>query len=234
MPYANAYGIFYFETKNRFGQVSMSTLCVALDRVTYISGNPNALVGIYRIDTRMAGPVYMHISGRTTGRSVVVVDAKLFVKAWRRGAGPAWLGWLYCCLVSRWKDFDCGERYVRWLPYRSVGVWSRDEKFHYADDALRQSREYSVPMPTVAVNSKKKAIEMGNSITRTLWLLVKGAEAFPVECWTEDAMALQRLAGVTWGDPPATAQQITAGYSFEKYIEERLMNMELPREEQGA
>ena len=61
------------------------------------------------------------------------------------------------------------------------------------------------------------AVDFTDGITRTLWLLVNGAPAFPVECRRQKAEALSCAAGVDWAQW-LTVQDLTGDLSWSDWL----------------
>lgn len=193
---------------------------VELTRRTFLHGS--TLTAIYRVETGLQGPVFMRVDRSNymnDKRAVVIVDAARFLKAWRAGAGRAWLGYLHAAIDPvrrRWFD---GPGRDQWLPYLSLAAWRSDYKFHHAQEGFSQCAASPVPLARVGIGFAPDSVGFSNGITRTLWLLANGAIAFPVECSAESADRLQRSAGAHWAHW-LTVEELTGDYSWATYLGE--------------
>jgi hypothetical protein len=127
-------------------------------------------------------------------RGVVIVDAKKFLKLWR--ADPAGMQ----------------RKHAQGNPQ----TWPQDRKFKAAVDGFSYGIENPVPLAQVSYSEVKllsvsyrflwfgrqvhtrhvRYVSFINGITRTIWLLSHGCEAFPVECRMTSAHKLHRAAAV--------------------------------------
>ena len=172
-------------------------------------GTPNA---IYAVPTPLRGIAYLRVA-RTPycndERTVVIADAARFLAAWRIDAGPRWRGqWM------RLTDHFRGRSPERnkWLPHLSPRAWANDYKFGDAEDGFSQGRDNPVPLAEVGLGGRV-GVGFTNGITRTLWLLVQQAHAFPVECRTSSSSTLHALIGQP-GTTPQTVDALTRGIAL--------------------
>jgi len=127
-------------------------------------------------------------------RGVVMVDARKFLKLWR--ADP----------------YQTHQEIARGNPR----TWRQDRKFKDAVDGFSYGFTNPVPLAQVGYSEVKllsvsyqflrfgrkehrrhvRYLSFINGITRTIWLLSHGCEAFPVECRLPEAGHLHRAASV--------------------------------------
>jgi hypothetical protein len=127
-------------------------------------------------------------------RGVVIVDAKKFLGLWR--STPA------------------GSH--RQIALGSPETWQSDRKYAYATHGFSRGIKNPVPLACVSYSEGKKTIvsykflwfgrkeltshsahvSFINGITRTIWLLSNGCQAFPVECRMPSALQLHAKASV--------------------------------------
>ena len=127
-------------------------------------------------------------------RGVVIVDARKFLKLWR--ADP-------------YKNH-------REIAQGNPHTWRQDRKFKDAAEGFSYGFKNPVPLAWVGYAEVKllsvsykflwfgrkahtrhvRYISFVNGITRTIWLLSHGCEAFPVECRMPEAIKLHRAASV--------------------------------------
>ena len=127
-------------------------------------------------------------------RGVVLVDARKFLKLWR--ADP----------YKHHQEIATGNPHT----------WRQDRKFTAAAEGFSEGFANPVPLPEVAYTEVKqtsiayqclrfgrheqtryvRCVSFINGITRTIWLLSHGCEAFPVECPMSSALNFHRAASV--------------------------------------
>ena len=127
-------------------------------------------------------------------RGVVIVDARKFLQLWR--ADP----------------YKTHQETAQGNPH----TWRQDRKFNDAADGFSYGFKNPVPLAEVgyaevkilSVSSKflwfgrkehirhVRFVSFINGITRTIWLLSHGCEAFPVECPLPEAIKLYRAVSV--------------------------------------
>jgi hypothetical protein len=141
------------------------------------------------------------------GRAVVVVDSAKFLALWR--ADPNNLH----------RDVAMG----------SPKTWPSDYKYHWVVDGFSYGHENPVPLADVhhytaplTISSSKflglskrewreevEAVGFMNGITRTIWLLTQGCQAFPVKCSPACMVPLANAAAVS-GSLPYTVGDLAA------------------------
>jgi hypothetical protein len=142
-------------------------------------------------------PVFMRVDEtpyENEHRGVVIVDARKFLRLWR--ADP----------------YKTHQEIARGNPR----TWRQDRKFNDAADGFSYGFKNPVPLSWVGYEEVKilsvtyKFLRFGrkehirhvrfvsfiNGITRTIWLLSHGCEAFPVACEMPEAITLHRAASV--------------------------------------
>lgn len=167
----------------------------------------------FAVPTRDRGDVYMSID-RTNymndERTVVVVDAKKFLELWK--ADPYGLH-------SK-------------LAHGSPSTWPLDYKFKHAVDGFSHGSSNPVPLADVSCDIHIKTtpiytrnflffkkhvgdhtesipnVGFTNGVTRTIWLLYHGATYFPVLTRRSSADLLNKLAGMSGGEPMSVDQLI--------------------------
>ena len=127
-------------------------------------------------------------------RGVVIVDARKFLRLWR--AQPDGLH--------------------REIAQGNPDTWRQDRKFTSAAEGFSSGLANPVPLAQVGYAEVKQTsvshtflwfgrqeqtrqaryVSFINGITRTIWLLSHGCEAFPVECRMSSALNLHRAASV--------------------------------------
>jgi hypothetical protein len=145
---------------------------------------------------------------KNENRGVVMVDAKKFLKLWR--ADP----------YKHHQDIARGNPHT----------WRQDRKFKEATEGFSYGFTNPVPLAWVSYAEVKilsvsyKFLRFGrkehrrhvrylsfiNGITRTIWLLSHGCEAFPVECRMPEAHKLHRAASVA-GTQVFTVRDVQQG-----------------------
>ena len=127
-------------------------------------------------------------------RGVVMVDARKFLRLWR--ADP--------------------YKHHQEIAKGNPQTWRQDRKFTAAAEGFSYGIKNPVPLPEVEYAEIKqtsvsykflrfsrkehirhvRCVSFINGITRTIWLLSHGCEAFPVECQLPEARTLHRAASV--------------------------------------
>jgi hypothetical protein len=157
-------------------------------------GQPTALFAVPllgREPAYMSFPLHVH---RSSHSAVCIVSSSKFLELWQQ------------------------EPYSIHRPqsFGNQATWREDYKFHHADQGFAQGPTNPVPLAYVSFAVEQR-IEMSyrflwygktysmrrvphvgftNGVTRTIWLLANGCNAFPVECELPGAEELQRYAGV--------------------------------------
>ena len=142
-------------------------------------------------------PVFMRVDETPYGnenRGVVIVDAGKFLHLWR--ADP-------------YKDHQE-------IAQGNPDTWRKDYKFKYAVDGFSYGFKNPVPLAEVGYAEedirsvtytflrfgrrehirRARFVSFLNGITRTIWLLSHGCQAFPVECPLPEAINLHHAASV--------------------------------------
>jgi len=186
---------------------------------TFMNGVATA---IYAVQTAEAGTAYMSVARSNHGnekRVVIIVDAGRFRAAWRAATGPAWRGALHRWFGTWRRSFNVRRQ---WLAHLPVEAWRTDYKMRESARHSAQGQANPVPMTRVGLAGEKPedGIAFGDGTTRLLWLLVNGAQAFPVECRASEAEALQKLAGYqdTYG---LTVQELLGDMSWSAWLEQQ-------------
>ena len=156
-------------------------------------------------------PVFMCVQEtpyENENRGVVIVEARKFLKLWR--ADP----------YMHHQEIATGN----------PQTWRQDRKFTAAAEGFSYGIKNPVPLPEVEYAEVKilsvsyKFLRFGrkehirhvrylsfiNGITRTIWLLSHGCQAFPVECWMPAARKLHRAASVA-GTQVVTVRDVQQG-----------------------
>ena len=155
---------------------------------------------VFEVQTADVGPVYMSVERtpfRNAERCAVIVDSRKFLELWRRdpylthaevsnGNPDTW--------VQDYKypeaEHGFSHGFANPVPLAEVVCQT-----HVQRDAIWK-RRYLFFRECVGVQESRFAyVAFSNGITRTIWLLVHGAEYFPVECDASGAEALARAAG---------------------------------------
>jgi hypothetical protein len=154
-------------------------------------------MAIFSVSLADREPVFMSVDEtpyENENRSVVLVDARKFLKLWRTD------------------PYKTHQDIARGNPR----TWRQDRKFKDAAEGFSYGFENPVPLPEVEYAEVKilsvsyKFLRFGrkehirqvryvsfiNGITRTIWLLSHGCRAFPVECRMSSARKLHRAASV--------------------------------------
>ncbi|MCC8397634.1 hypothetical protein LJ656_34395 [Paraburkholderia sp. MMS20-SJTR3] len=168
---------------------------------------------IFCVPTKQRGDVWMRVSESERSQSVVEVDAARFVNAWRgpKSSHPEIahldeVGWR-----NDYKFHDAEEGFESgWgnpVPLAEVnaGFWLDDELAHGVVASGRfvrwVRRVFPAARSTAREPERHPYVSFTNGITRTIWLLVAGAERFPVMCGKEDAAILHHIAGARESTP---------------------------------
>ncbi len=142
-------------------------------------------------------PVFMSVAEtpyENEQRGVVIVEARKFLALWR--ADPSSLH--------------------REIARGNPDTWRTDRKFNDAAKGFSEGLTNPVPLARVGYSDREhtsvsykflwfgrqehtrqvRYISFINGVTRMIWLLSHGCEAFPVECPMPDALSLHRAASV--------------------------------------
>lgn len=181
---------------------------IALVDKRFLWNTPNA---IYRIETAKGGPVYMRTSlhGQADHRAVVIVDAAKFLAAWQEASRER----LLKNGVLSGPDN---------LPFLDESGWRADYKFSKAKDGFAQGIDNPVPLAEVGPFRSPDAkgpyaIGVTNGMTRTIWLLANGAQAFPVECSATSAQAIHANVGLK-EFPVCTVEQLLGFMTWDYWL----------------
>lgn len=149
---------------------------------------------IFHIPLPNRSPVFMSLPPcdvEDSSRSVVVVRARTFLTAWQ--ANP--------------NNIHAG------IANGNPTMWIKDRKFQEAAKGFEPGIENPVPLAEVECSmhenlrgpswfrflsyarDKQASVSFTNGVTRTIWLLVNGAESFPVECRSHSASLLAQHCG---------------------------------------
>jgi hypothetical protein len=173
----------------------MGSMAVALITIEKRYGTTR--MAIFSVSLADREPVFMSVAEtpyENENRGVVIVDAKKFLKLWR--ADP----------YKHHQDIARGNPHT----------WRQDRKFKEAAEGFSKGFTNPVPLAWVSYAEVKilsvsyKFLRFGrkehrrhvrylsfiNGITRTIWLLSHGCEAFPVECRMPEARNLHRAASI--------------------------------------
>jgi hypothetical protein len=154
-------------------------------------------MAIFSVSLADREPVFMSVAEtpyENEHRGVVIVDARKFLRLWR--AQPDGLH--------------------RKIALGNPDTWRQDDRFPAAAEGFSYGFENPVPLAQVGyaevtqTSVSYKFLRFGrkehiwhvryvsfiNGITRTIWLLSHGCEAFPVECRMSSALKLHRAASV--------------------------------------
>jgi len=154
-------------------------------------------MAIFSVSLADREPVFMSVAEtpyENEHRGVVIVDARKFLKLWR--ADP----------------YQTHQEITQGNPR----TWRQDDRFPAAAEGFSYGFTNPVPLAWVSYAEVKllsvsyKFLRFGrkehrrhvrylsfiNGITRTIWLLAHGCEAFPVECRLPEARNLHRSASV--------------------------------------
>jgi hypothetical protein len=170
---------------------------MAVSLITIEKRYDTTRMAIFSVSLADREPVFMSVAEapyENEHRGVVIVDARKFLKLWR--AQPA----------GRQQEIAQGN----------PDTWRQDRKFKDAAAGFSYGIKNPVPLAQVEYAEEKilsvsyKFLRFGrkehrqhvrylsfiNGITRTIWLLSHGCEAFPVECRLPEALNLHRTASV--------------------------------------
>ena len=162
-----------------------------------IEARYGAKTAIFSVPLADREPVFMCVREtpyENEHRGVVIVDARKFLKLWRAD--------LY--------------KHHQEIAQGNPQTWRQDRKFTSAAEGFSEGFANPVPLPEVEYAEGKqtsvsyKFLRFGrqeqtkhvryvsfiNGITRTIWLLSHGCQAFPVECRMSAAPKLHRAASV--------------------------------------
>lgn len=181
---------------------------VALADKRFIWSTPQA---IYRVETRKAGPVYMRMArhGPSPHWSIVIVDAAKFVAAWQESCKDR--------LQARGVMSDVDN-----LPFLDEKGWRADYKFGEAEKGFGHGIANPVPLAEVGPFRSPEAtgnyaIGIVNGMTRSIWLLANGAEAFPVACCTDSAQQMHANIGCK-EFPVCTVEQLLGFMTWDYWL----------------
>lgn len=157
-------------------------------------------IAIFEIETATCGNVYMSVARTNYGneeRCVVIVNSSKFLQLWRREP---------CSIHSD-------------ISFGNLSTWVNDSKYTYAIRGFSHGIKNPVPLANIVCQTHvenisvwrrkyllfKELVEIKENkfeyvafidgVTRTIWLLSKGVECFPVECPIDGAIRLAELAG---------------------------------------
>lgn len=155
---------------------------------------------IFEVPLQNRPPVFMsvkEISCDNKKNGVVIVDSEKFLDLWR-------------------KDIYSGHQ---GLSHGNPQTWINDKKYPEQAKYFSFGRDNPVPLalvsceigtrPIVANNisfgrderkEQFRYVTFTNGITRTIWLLTNGCEAFPIECEMPRAKYLHQIAAVPGTD----------------------------------
>jgi len=166
-------------------------MAVSLLTIEERYGTTMAIFSVSLADKREAFLCVHTTPYENENRGVVIVDAKKFLKLWR--AAPA----------GRHRKIALGN----------PDTWRTDRKFTDAADGFALGIANPVPLAQVGyadgelssialwVGRQERTrhvpyVSFIDGITRTIWLLSHGCEAFPVECRMPAALQLHRVAAL--------------------------------------
>jgi hypothetical protein len=172
----------------------MASMAVSLITIEERYGTTMA---IFSVPLRDRKPVFMRVEetpGENEQRGVVMVDARKFLALWR--AHPSGL--------------------QREIARGNPDTWRQNRKFNNAVISFSYGLTNPVPLSEVGYSEfdhtvvsytflrlgrqahtrHMRYVSFINGITRTIWLLSHGCEAFPVECRMLEAIALHRAAAL--------------------------------------
>jgi hypothetical protein len=171
---------------------------MAVSLITIEKRYGTTTMAIFSVPLAGREPVFMSVAQtpyENEHRGVVMVDARKFLRLWR--AQPDGL--------------------QREIAQGNPDTWRQDRKFTAAAEGFSYGIKNPVPLPEVEYAEVKilsvsykflrfgrkehirhvRCVSFINGITRTIWLLSHGYEAFPVECRMPAARNLHRAASVT-------------------------------------
>jgi hypothetical protein len=106
--------------------------------------------------------------------AVVIVEAQKFLQLWR----------------------DEPSAFHADVANGNPETWPEDGKYERADMGFSNGKENPVPLADIVFgNDNVPHVFINNGITRTIWLLTKGCQAFPVRCNLSGAKELFERAG---------------------------------------
>ena len=170
---------------------------MAVSLITIEKRYGTTTMAIFSVSLADRKPVFMCVVEtpyENEHRGVVIVDAREFLKLWR--ADP--------------------YKHHQEIATGNPQTWRQDRKFTSAAEGFSEGFANPVPLPEVEYTEGKqtsvsyKFLRVGrheqtrhvryvsfiNGITRTIWLLSHGCQAFPVECPMSSALKLHRAASV--------------------------------------
>lgn len=166
---------------------------------------------LYQVNLADNSRVYMrllNINYHRDNQFVVIVDAERFLQLWRN---------------------------ADYLPHRGIAhgnpeSWQRDYKFNVARKGFAKGIVNPVPLADVScfLDTRKSllgrtkqewCVGITNGITRTIYLLVHGANSFPVMCrGQEEALYMHEQAGFSDQLPKSLDQLIPQKLSETSYL----------------
>jgi hypothetical protein len=170
---------------------------MAVSLITIEKRYGTTTMAIFSVSLADRKPVFMCVVEtpyENEHRGVVIVDARKFLRLWR--AQPDGLH--------------------REIAQGNPDTWRQDRKFTAAAEGFSEGFANPVPLPKVEYTEGKqtsvsykflwfgrheqtrhvRCVSFINGITRTIWLLSHGCQAFPVECPMSSALKLHRTASV--------------------------------------
>jgi hypothetical protein len=170
---------------------------MAVSLITIEKRYGTTTMAIFSVSLGDREPVFMRVDEtpyENENRGVVIVDAKKFLKLWR--ADP--------------------YKHHREIAQGNPRTWPQDYRFKDAAKGFSYGFKNPVPLAEVEyaevdlLSVSYKFLWFGrqehirrvrfasfiNGISRTIWLLSHGCEAFPVECRMTSALKLHRAAAV--------------------------------------
>src|ERR687894_891158 len=170
---------------------------MAVSLITIEKRYGTTTMAIFSVSLADRKPVFMCVAQtpyENEHRGVVIVDARKFLKLWR--ADP--------------------YKHHQEIATGNPQTWRQDRKFISATEGFSYGIKNPVPLPEVGYAEVKilsvsykflrfgrheqtrhvRSVSFINGITRTIWLLSHGCEAFPVECPMPSALNLHWAASV--------------------------------------
>ena len=184
---------------------------MAVSLITIEKRYGSTTMAIFSVSLPDREPVFMSVAEtpyENEHRGVVIVDAGKFLNLWR--ADPF--------------------KYQQELARGNPDTWRQDRDYHYAEDGFSYGFKNPVPLPEIGyveediLSVTYKFLRFGrkehreharfvsflDGITRTIWLLSHGCNAFPVECPMSSAHNLHRQAAVA-GTQVFTVRDVQGG-----------------------
>ncbi|OOE86855.1 hypothetical protein BZG73_03165 [Salinivibrio siamensis] len=137
---------------------------------------------IFYVDTEECGRKYMSASRSSykgSNYKIVFVDAMKFLALWKNDPG------------KQEYQLSSGDK----------SAWESDYKYPAAEYGFSHGLSNPVPLafPHCQESEYGPYASFSNGITRTIWLLSKGAKSFPLETDNESAQLFVKYAGVGKG-----------------------------------